>query len=114
VPRIETIRLRIVTGARGSDQPVRIRFNGFELPVPPTSGGVAAGAAFDGSFALRSMGHSCTLLGPKAAPWDVESLQVTFDYGPVQPAAEWDFGRRTLAPGEEWNLLEEPPKTFDV
>jgi hypothetical protein len=114
VPRIESISLRIKTGPKGSDAPVRIRFNGFELPLETVSGDVGPYGAYEGRFALRSVGHGCALIGPKAAPWDVASLQATFDYGAVAPAETWDFGGRTLAPGEEWNLLEKPPVAFDV
>jgi hypothetical protein len=114
VPKIDLVRVRIETGARGSDQPVRIRFNGFELPLVVKSGGAGPGQTFEGEFALRSMGHSCALLGPAAAPWDVAALHVSYDYGGVQPKADWSFGARTLKPGEEWNILEAPPQTFDV
>ncbi len=114
MPRIDFIRVRIETGASGSDQPVRIRFNGFELPLVVKSGDPQAGRTFEGEFGLRSMAHSCTLLGPKSAPWEIRSLRVSYDYGAVQPTDVWEFGARTLKPGEEWNLLEKPPETFDV
>jgi hypothetical protein len=114
VPKIDFVRVRIETGDRGSDLPARIRFNGFELPLVAKSGGVGPGQVFEGEFGLRSMGHSCALAGPKSAPWDIKALHVSYDYGAVQPKAEWDFGGRTLKPGEEWNILEAPPKTFDV
>ncbi len=114
MPRIDTVRIRIETGAQGADQPVRIRFNSFELPLVVKSGGAEAGRTFEGEFGLRSMAHSCTLLGPKSAPWEIRALRVSYDYGAVQPTDVWEFGARTLKPGEEWNLLEKPPETFDV
>jgi hypothetical protein len=114
LPRIDTIRVRIETGASGADLPPRIRFNGFELPLVAKSGGVQPQQVFEGEFGLRSMAHSCSLLGPKSAPWDIRALRVTYDYGAVQPQDDWTFGARTLKAGEEWNLLEKPPETFEV
>ena len=114
MPRIDKISVRIETGASGADQPPRIKFNGFELPLVTKAGGVGPGQTFEGEFGLRSMGHSCLLLGPKAGPWEIRALRATFDYGAVQPNDVWEFGARTLKPGEEWNLLEKPPVSFDV
>jgi hypothetical protein len=109
VPKIESVTVRIATGKSGVSDPVRIRFNNFELPLKVTSGGCGPHESFEGTFRLGSMGHACQLLGPKAGSWDIESLDVTWDYGPVGPPVTYRFGRTTLGPGGEVNILEEPP-----
>lgn len=114
MPKIDVLRVRIQTGDTGSDRPASIRFNGFELPLVTKLGGLGPGESYEGDFALRSMGHSCVLLGPKTGPWDIRSLRVVFDYGHGQPKEEKDFGARVLKPGEEWDLLADPARTFDV
>src|SRR5687767_11229917 len=96
VPKIENVTLRIATGKSGTSDPVRIKFNNFELPLKVTSGGCGPNESFEGTFRLGSMGHACTLLGPKTGVWDIESLEVKWDYGPVGDPLIHRFGRTTL------------------
>ncbi len=115
MPRIETVTVRITTGSRGCEAPVRIRFNSFELPLKTTHGGTAPGERYEGTFRLSSIGHSCALIGPRSGPWDLERLEVVFDYGPAQPAAVHDFGTVILEIGQELDVLTKPPPpAFDV
>jgi hypothetical protein len=115
VPKIESMKVRIATGKSGMTDPVRIRFNNFELPLKTTSGGCGAGETYEGTFRLGSVGHSCTLLGPKTGVWEIESLDVTWDYGSLMTSVTHRFGRTLLKAGEEANILDEPPPApFDV
>lgn len=109
MPKIETVTVRIRTGKSGTTDPVRIRFNNFEIQLKVTNGGCGPGESFDGSFRLGSMGHACTLLGPKTGVWDIASLQVTWDYSPVADPVTWQFGALTLRAGGEANILDAPP-----
>jgi hypothetical protein len=109
VPKIETVTVRITTGKSGSSDPVRIRFNNFEIPLKATSGGCGPGETFEGAFRLGSMGHACSLLGPRSGTWDISSLDVTWDYRPVADPVTYRFGAMTLKAGGETNILDAPP-----
>jgi hypothetical protein len=109
VPKIETVTVRIATGKSGTPDPVRIRFNNFEIPLRVVSGGVGPHETFEGTFRLGSVGHSCSLLGPKAGAWDIEQLEVTWTFGPVAEPSTHRFGRVSLAAGQDVNILDAPP-----
>jgi hypothetical protein len=109
VPKIETVTVRITTGKSGSADPVRIKFNNFEIPLKTASGSCGPGETYEGSFRLGSMGHACLLLGPKAGVWDIASLDVTYDYGPVGDPVTHRFGALSLKAGGEANILDPPP-----
>jgi hypothetical protein len=115
VPKIETVTIRIATGKTGTSDPVRIRFNNFEIPLKVTSGGAGSHESFEGTFRLGSMGHSCSLLGPKSGTWDIADLEVTWDYGPAAEPVTHRFGPASLAAGQDLNILDAPPPPpFDV
>ena len=115
MPKIETVTVRIATGKTGTSDPVRIRFNNFEIPLKPVSGGCGPHESFEGTFRLGSMGHACVLLGPKSGTWDLETLEVTWNYGPVGDPVTYRFGGLSLKSGGEINILDEPPPApFDV
>lgn len=115
MPKIEHVFVRIATGKSGTTDPVRIKFNNFELPLKTLSGGCGPHEAFEGTFRLGSMGHACVLLGPKSGVWEIETLEVKWDYGPVGDPLIRRFGRTALKPGDELNVLDEPPpQPFEV
>ena len=115
MPKIETVGLRIATGKSGTSDPVRIKFNNFELELKTTAGGCGPGESYEGTFRLGSVGHSCVLMGPKSGAWDIESLDVTWNYGPMMPPTVHRFGRTTIKAGQDVNILDEPPPApFDV
>ena len=115
MPKIETVTVRIATGESGTSDPVRIRFNNFEIPLKALSGGCGPHETFEGTFRLGSMGHACVLLGPKSGTWDLQTLEVTWNYGPVGDPVTYRFAGMSLKAGGEINILEEPPPPpFDV
>ena len=115
MPKVENVIVRIATGKSGTTDPVRIRFNNFELELKTKTGGCGPQESYEGTFRLGSMGHSCALLGPKQGVWDIETLDVTWDYGSMMPAVVHRFGRTTLKAGQDLNILDEPPPApFDV
>jgi hypothetical protein len=115
VPKIETVTVRIATGKSGTSDPVRIKFNNFEIPLKVTSGGCGPHESFEGTFRLGSMGHACVLLGPKSGAWDIETLDVTWNYGPVTEPVTYRFGATTLKAGQDVNILDQPPPApFEV
>lgn len=115
VPKIETLTVRIATGESGTQDPVRVRFNTFEIPLKPIVGGCGPREAYEGTFRLGSMGHSCVLLGPTTGTWDIESMEVRWDFGPMAPPIVHRFGPLKLDAGQEINILDEPPPPpFDV
>jgi hypothetical protein len=109
VPKIETVTVRIATGKSGTADPVRIRFNNFEIPLKAVNGGCGPHESFEGTFRLGSVGHACVLLGPKTGTWDIESLEVAWDYGPYAEQVTHRFGATPLAAGGEINILDAPP-----
>jgi hypothetical protein len=109
VPKIEAVTVRIRTGKSGTSDPVRIRFNNFEIPLKVISGGCAPGESFEGTFRLGSMGHACSLLGPKTGAWEIDSLDVVWDYRPVAEPVTWQFGTARLQAGGEKDILTAPP-----
>ncbi len=115
MPKIETVTVKITTGAQGTSDPVRIRFNGFELPLKTTSGGTGPGERYEGAFRLASMGHSCTLVGPKSGTWQLDSLEVVFDHGMGLEPVTHAFGAKVLEANQELNILDKPPPpAFEV
>ncbi len=73
---IDTIRLTLVTGSRGSDEAVRLRVNGHEMEMHRISGGTAAGETWEGQRFIASELRSCHLVAPSAAPWDLRNLVI--------------------------------------
>ena len=115
MPKIETVTVRIATGKSGTSDPVRIRFNNFEIPLKAVTGGCGPQESFEGNFRLGSVGHACSLLGPKTGTWDIESLEVTWDFGPYAEPLVHRFGKTVLAAGGEVNILDTPPPApFEV
>jgi hypothetical protein len=115
VPKIETVTVRIATGKTGTADPVRIRFNNFEIPLKAVSGGCGPHESFEGTFRLGSVGHACVLLGPKTGAWDLDSLEVKWDYGPYTDAITYRFEGTSLKAGGEINILDAPPPAaFEV
>ena len=109
--KVETLRLRIRTGARGTQDPVRIRFNGHELALVVDAGDTSAGADFEGSFVVSSVAHSVELLGPMTGVWDVDEVVAVYEN--LDPA-ERRHGPASLAEGQTLDLWNETPASFEV
>lgn len=106
-PRVDNLKISIKTGARGVPPPVRIRINGFDLEIHRICGGTGAGEDYEGEFYLGSVAHTLVLLAPGAAPWDIRSLEVEFEYADSKRVRH-QFQCMTLNPGEELDLLNPP------
>jgi hypothetical protein len=112
--RIDMIKVNLVTGARGTDDPVRIRFNGFELTLHRISGGTDPGETYEGEFFVASVMHSCRLQGPLTGYWDLRSLEVDYLHTDGR-LSHFGAGPLTLAAGSELDILGvAPASAFEV
>lgn len=78
--RIDTIKVTVVTGIRGTNDPVRIRFNGVALGLHRMTGGTESGETYEGEYFLAAVVKSCALLGPLAGTWDIRSLEAEYTH----------------------------------
>src|SRR5262245_39220174 len=110
MPRVNTIRLTIHTGATGSKSEVRIKFNGHTLPLSTASGGTGPGQVYEGYFDVGSFCHSCTLLGPESGEWQVDKVVARFEG--IEPRVNEFTDARRLKAGEEMNVWDAPEVKF--
>ena len=109
--KVETLRIRIRSGARGTLEPVRIRFNGHELALQVDAGDTTPGADFEGSFVVSSVAHSVELLAPSTGVWDLDEVVAVFEG--LDPA-ERRHGPASLSDGQTLDLWNETPASFEV
>lgn len=101
---IDTIRLTLVTGSRGTDEPVRLRVNGQEMAMHRISGGTATGETWEGQCFLAIELRSCHLVAPSAAPWDLRSLVIDCSFEDGTRTTTRAPGH-TVAPAHDLDLL---------
>lgn len=77
--RLNTLRLALQTGATGTTTPVRIRINGFTVPVKRLSGDTGSRERWQGSLDINSVVHTLELLGPTSGSWELDELVATFE-----------------------------------
>ena len=64
MPRLNKFKVRVETGNKGMQEPVRFSFNSHLLPLEDISGGTQPGEVFEGGYEVRSVAHSMALVGP--------------------------------------------------
>ena len=105
MPRIESIRLQLTTGARGIEGPVTIRFNDYECALNRISGGTAPGESYEGEFFIGAATENCWLVAPADKSWDLKELTVDADHG--DSTTHRILGPVSLEPGEVVDILAE-------
>ena len=65
MPKLNKFRIQIQTGSEGIEEPARFCFNSHVLPLEELSGGTKAGEILEGGYAVNSVAHSMTLVGPE-------------------------------------------------
>lgn len=114
MPRLETFRITLKTGSQGKNEPPRYAINGFPLDFEEAQGGVEAGGSFEATGNPGSYPHSLVLVGPDTAPWDLESIEITYFFDGQEPYTV-RLGMVTLDTDSDLNLLyEQPLPTFNV
>lgn len=114
MPRLNTFKVEVETGERGTPGPVKFSINSHSLPFENTEGGTAAGEKFTGQFAVNSFAHSLTLVGPEEDKWDIRKIKVEFDCEGGKPYAV-NFGAITLDETNQVNIWQDPPlPAFEV
>jgi len=113
MPRVESLKLLIETGAAGHAGPIQVEFNGHVLPVSVEEGSASPSSRYVASYAPHSMAHSLRLLGPEHGPWSIDRARVTIDTG-LEPYSV-EFEPFELRPGQAASLWSErPAEPFDV
>ena len=114
MPKLNNFKIRIETGNKGIEEPARFCFNSHVLPLEELSGGTKAGETLEGGYAVNSVAHSMTLVGPEKGTWSLQKIKVDFEcentppYSVEYPAVELD---QTT----ELDIWKDPPlSTFDV
>ena len=74
MPRLNKFRVRIETGDKGVEEPIRFNFNSHLLPLEDVSGGTQAGEVFEGGYEVRSVAHSMALVGPDKGEWSIKKI----------------------------------------
>jgi hypothetical protein len=111
MPRLQTLHLAVHTGGVGTSTPVRIRINGFTVPVKPISGDTGPRMRWEGKADINSVVHSLELLGPTSGQWGIAELVATFHTSEGQHA----HTLRELTLGEQQALnIWTPEDSFSV
>jgi hypothetical protein len=111
MPRVNSIRLTIITGTAGTTSEVRVKFNGHTLPLTVTKGGTGPGQTYEGGFDVGSFCHSCALLGPESGEWRIARVVASFEGAEPRKVELTD---RLLKAGAEENIWDPPPAALDV
>lgn len=80
MPRIDTLRLTIHSGSRGSRSAVRIRLAVHELEVHRISGGTGGGETFVGERYVGAPATAIELLGDPEGDWEIRGLEVSISF----------------------------------
>ncbi len=113
MPILQSVTLRIRTGARGIDRVPLYAINSHEIPFDEIKGGCQSGETLDVSGSPRSFPHSLVLLGPDEGAWDIEEIDVTLHTDGEPYTVR--LGAITLDGETKLNLWYEcPPVLLDV
>jgi hypothetical protein len=108
MPRLDTFKIRVKTGAKGIDHPPHFIINGFPLEFEEISGGTGPGETFEATGAPGSFPHSLLLQGPEHGEWEIESLEVTY-FNMNEDPYTIRFGAVTLDAESDVNIYHERP-----
>jgi hypothetical protein len=81
MPRLDTLKLKIITGKRGPGSIPRYEINSFEIDFDDVTGSNNPGGTLELEGAPQSFPHSLALIGPDQGHWDIESLTATYYTG---------------------------------
>ncbi|MCH2391025.1 MAG: helicase, partial [Nitrospinales bacterium] len=76
MPKLNKFRIQIQTGSEGIEEPARFCFNSHVLPLEELSGGTKAGEILEGGYAVSSLDHSMTLVGPEKGTCSIQKIKV--------------------------------------
>jgi len=114
MPRLNKFRVRIETGDKGMEEPVRFCFNSHRLPLEDVSGGTETGEVLEGGYEVNSVTHSMTLVGPDKGEWSLKKVTVDFECENTPPYSV-EFPAVELDETSEMDIWQDPPlPTFDV
>jgi len=114
MPRLNKFKVRVETGNKGMQEPVRFSFNSHLLPLEDISGGTQSGEVFEGGYEVRSVAHSMTLVGPDKGEWSLKKITVDFECENTPPYSA-EFPAVELNDATELDIWKDPPlPTFDV
>ena len=114
MPRLNKFRVKVETGDKGIDEPVRFNFNNHLLPLEDIVGGTQPGEFFEGGFEVRSVPHSMALVGPDKGEWSLKKVIVDFECENTPPYSV-EFPELELNDTTELDIWKDPPlPTFDV
>ena len=114
MPRLNKFRVKIETGDKGTDEPIRFNFNNHLLPLEDIVGGTQPGEFFEGGFEVRSVPHSMALVGPDKGEWSLKKVIVDFECENTPPYSV-EFPELELNDTTELDIWKDPPlPTFDV
>ena len=113
MPILETIELKITTGARGITQIPGYAINSHDIAFDTIDGSCGSGETVRVSGSPRSFPHSLTLTGPDEGYWDIAQIEATFHVG-TTPYTVF-LGAVTLDSETKLNLwYDRPPVLLDV
>jgi len=114
MPKLNTFSIKIETGERGTEDPVKFNINGFPIPFENGAGGTGPGQVFEASYEINSFPHSLALVGPEKGAWDIKKISLEYLCQESKPYSV-TFGEVTLDATTEVNIWQEPPlPSFDV
>ena len=114
MPRLNKFKVRVETGDKGIEEPVRFNFNNHRLLFDDVSGGTKPGEIFEGGYEVRSVAHSMSLVGPDKGEWSLKKIIVDFDCENTPPYSV-EFPSTELDGTTELDIWKDPPlPTFDV
>jgi len=111
--KLDKFQIKITTGDKALEEPVRMKFNNHVFELENTSGSTETGAVFEGEFQPRSFVHGFTLLGPENGQWAVDKIEMIYEI--EQDKVQVAFGQVLLDDSNEVNVWKEKePEVFDV
>ncbi len=114
MPRLNTFKVTIETGDRGTSGPVQFSFNNHTLPFANVQGGTKAGETFEGDFEVNSFPHSLTLVGPEQGEWQLNKITVDYNCENLPPYSV-TFDALALDATNQVNIWQDPPlPSFEV
>ena len=114
MPRLNKFRVRVETGDKGMQEPVRFSFNSHLLPLEDLSGGTKPGETLEGGYDVNSVAHSMSLVGPEKGTWSLRKVIVDFEVENIA-AYSVEFPAVELDETTELDIWKDPPlPTFDV
>lgn len=114
MPKLNQFQVRIETGEKGIDEPVRFNINSHQLPFENVTGGAGPGEVFEGGFEVNSFAHSLSLVGPEKGEWELRKVKVDYKCEGAAPYSVEFHGVR-LDETTELDIWKDPPlAAFDV